>query len=114
MKPFARDINPEKGKYNKHISRGRIRIEIAFGILAAQWRIFQNPINLMPENAKKVVLATVVLHNFLRFHKVNTREQDPNPPSNLNSISREVLNTSNASTQQALQNTLCNYINEYR
>jgi hypothetical protein len=38
-------------------------VEIVFGILSSRFGVFQKPIPLEPE---KVVLASCVLHNFLR------------------------------------------------
>lgn len=40
--------------------------ENAFGILAAKFRIFQSPINSSPDYVKKIIFASVALHNFLR------------------------------------------------
>ena len=41
-------------------------IENAFGILAARWRIFLQPISADPENAVAYTKAALCLHNFLR------------------------------------------------
>ena len=40
-------------------------MENAFGILAQRWRMFHRKLNLLPENADKIVKACIVLHNFL-------------------------------------------------
>ena len=40
-------------------------MEIPFGILANQWRIFHRCIYLNPNNVTTVVKATVLLHNIL-------------------------------------------------
>jgi hypothetical protein len=37
-----------------------------FGILTSRFTVFQKPIPLEPEKVEKVVLASYVLHNFLR------------------------------------------------
>ena len=41
-------------------------MENAFGILASRFGIYQSTIVQEPESAKKFVLASVALHNFLR------------------------------------------------
>ncbi|CAH2012676.1 unnamed protein product [Acanthoscelides obtectus] len=67
MKPFRQaDLNSnEKKIFNYRLSRARRIIENTFGILAARFRIFHTQINVEPENIIKIVMAAVVLHNFL-------------------------------------------------
>jgi len=50
------------------LSRARRIVENAFGILASRFRIFHTQINVEPENIVKIVMAAVVLHNFLIEH----------------------------------------------
>ena len=40
-------------------------VESAFCILTAQFRIYKRVVNMTPSNFTKIILATVVLHNFL-------------------------------------------------
>ncbi|CAH1962114.1 unnamed protein product [Acanthoscelides obtectus] len=67
MKPFRQaDLNSnEKKIFNYRLSRARRIIENTFRILAARFRIFHTQINVEPENIIKIVMAAVVLHNFL-------------------------------------------------
>ncbi|XP_042142546.1 uncharacterized protein LOC120842886 isoform X2 [Ixodes scapularis] len=44
--------------------------ENAFGVLASRFRIFRRTINLLPEHADYVVMATCALHNYLRDDSV--------------------------------------------
>ena len=41
-------------------------MECAFGISSNKWRIFQRPLNVSPDFAVDIVMACVVLHNFVR------------------------------------------------
>lgn len=53
-------------------------MENAFGILANRWRVFRAPINLAPQKVEMVVLASCVLHNYLR--STSTTRQIYTPP----------------------------------
>ena len=41
-------------------------MENAFGIFANRFRVFLSPISLSPDNTEEIVLASCVLHNYLR------------------------------------------------
>ena len=56
--------------FNFKLSRARHISENAFGILVQRWRLFNLRLNLMPENVDLIIMACVVLHNFL------TRDRD--------------------------------------
>ena len=79
MKPYPQtNLTPEKRIYNYRHSRARRISENLFGILANKWRIFQQPLNLLPEKARTITACALVLHNFLR--KLSYRINDYNPP----------------------------------
>lgn len=68
LKPF--EENPDRGStervFNYRLSRAHRVVENAFGILSSVFRVLRKPILLEPEKAKKIVMATLYLHNFLR------------------------------------------------
>lgn len=73
MRPYPRSgrLDLSKKVFNYRLSRARRIVESAFGILAERWRIYRKPIISSVANAKKIVQATVVLHNFI----INNEEQ---------------------------------------
>lgn len=62
----GQNVPPEQRIFNYRLSRARRVSENDFGILAAKFRVFQSPINSKPANIKKIIFASVALHNFLR------------------------------------------------
>ncbi|XP_067000348.1 uncharacterized protein [Anabrus simplex] len=69
MRPYPGDEskrNTEKRIYNYRHSRARNTCEDSFGILSKKFRIYQRKMQVSPEHMTKFVLATCVLHNFLR------------------------------------------------
>ncbi|KAK9887976.1 hypothetical protein WA026_000267 [Henosepilachna vigintioctopunctata] len=66
MKPYSQKaLTPERFEFNKRLSRARVVVENAFGILAARFAVFQKPINLDPQKSASVTMACCYLHNFL-------------------------------------------------
>ena len=63
LRPYPGQGIPEKQRiFNYRLSRARRVIKNAFGILAARWRVFMQPI----EKTDRIVKATICLHNFFR------------------------------------------------
>lgn len=67
MRPYPRrSLNSDSQRiFNYRLSRARLTIENAFGILVSRWRILRKSIQCNEENAHKIILALVVLHNFI-------------------------------------------------
>ena len=67
MKPFPHHgLTVQERIFNYRISRARMVVENAFGILSTRFRIFRREIECRPETAEKIVIAACCLHNFLR------------------------------------------------
>ena len=67
LKLYAfRGLTRENHIFNYRLSRARRISKNAFGILANHFQVFLTPIQLSTENTEKIVLASFVLHNFLR------------------------------------------------
>ncbi|KAJ4920286.1 hypothetical protein JOQ06_025989 [Pogonophryne albipinna] len=107
MRPYpGKNLTHQKRILNYRLSRARMVVENAFGILASRWRIFHRRINLHPENVNKLVVAACILHNFLLAPSENQRllyeeeEQGRHmaPVRNMggNRASREVCNVREA------------------
>ncbi|KAK7488054.1 hypothetical protein BaRGS_00020645 [Batillaria attramentaria] len=63
--------------FDYRLSRARRISENVFGILASRFRVFQTSMLLSPENATRVTLAALAVHNFL----MTKRDQAFAPPS---------------------------------
>ena len=67
LRPYSgKNISEEHAIFNFRLSRARLVIENAFGILAARWRIFLQPIQSNVDTANKIIKAAICMHNFLR------------------------------------------------
>lgn len=73
MRPYPKakvTNNFENKVFNYRLSRARQTIECAFGILSSRFRVYKRPFECKLETVDKVVMATCVLHNYLRTQKV--------------------------------------------
>ena len=67
LKPYPqRNLSHDERIYNYRLSRGRMCIENAFGILCNRFRVLLNPICLSPSKVDTIVLACCAMHNMLR------------------------------------------------
>lgn len=68
MKPYAqRGLTQKQRIFNYRLSRARRISENAFGIMVARFRVFRSAMEIQPDKARNVVLAAIVLHNFLQL-----------------------------------------------
>nr|CAH7754470.1 unnamed protein product [Callosobruchus chinensis] len=78
MKPYSgKTLNPSQENFNKRLSRARKTVECAFGILSSVFRVLRKPLLLEPEPAIQVVMACIVLHNFLRKSRCSSHIYNP-------------------------------------
>jgi DDE superfamily endonuclease len=74
MKPYARrGLTDEERVFNYRLSRARRVVENAFGILAHRFRVFLTPINSSTSSVTQIVLAAVLLHNFMKSRQSSAR-----------------------------------------
>lgn len=97
MRPYPKSKvtnNYDNKVFNYRLSRARQTIECAFGILAARFRVYKRPFECKLETVDKEVMATCVLHNYLRNQKVmqiegdDDDEMDPRVENQLLPLSR--------------------------
>ena len=66
LRPFPGHRIPEEQRiFNYKLFRASRVIENAFGILAARWQVFMQPIQSTVEKTDQIVKATICLHNFI-------------------------------------------------
>jgi len=67
MKPYSKkDMSKEELAFNYRLSRGRMVVENAFGILANRFGCLLTTLRLCPDTATDIVLTCCLLHNLLR------------------------------------------------
>ncbi|XP_063216135.1 uncharacterized protein LOC134527401 [Bacillus rossius redtenbacheri] len=72
MRPYSsKDVSEVKKNFNYRLSRVQRCMENIFGILVSRWNIYLHTINAHPLTVRKIIKATVCLHNFLM------KSQDP-------------------------------------
>lgn len=78
MKPYpSRNLQLTQRIFNYRLLRVRRIVERGFGILISRFAVFQKSIPLEPEKVEKVVLASCVLHNFLRLRPLSRNLYSP-------------------------------------
>ena len=73
MKPYSQQqLSDSKRIFKYRLSRARRTTENAFGISIHRFRALASRLNVTPETATKIVLASCVLHNLLLTESSNT------------------------------------------
>lgn len=95
LKPYPqRELTHDRRVFNFRLSRARRVVENAFGILSSRFRIYHSAINMKVEHIDSVVMATCILHNFLRERSGETysvhdgNATDNNPETLLTGMER--------------------------
>lgn len=66
LRPYGgENISPQEKIFNYRLSRARLYIECAFGILTNKWRIFHRPLDVNVESAETIIKTCCTLHNFV-------------------------------------------------
>ena len=83
VKPYSQhELSRPCRIFNYRISRGRMVVENAFGILAQRWQFLLGSSQQSPDVVTKMVNAAVCLHNLMRMRKpqrhVNMDREDEN------------------------------------
>lgn len=72
MRPYPRKIlDKSKHIFNYRLSRNSQKVECAFCILTAKWRILPSAIETDPELALTIIKIYYMLHNFMIGHLTN-------------------------------------------
>ncbi|XP_065312788.1 uncharacterized protein LOC135922330 [Gordionus sp. m RMFG-2023] len=85
LKPYKGILTPQQEAFNYRISRARIQVECAFGILRAKWMIFDRPMDTKLSITEYIIKTCTLLHNIIidkeRFMSFNPKIKSP--PENL-------------------------------
>lgn len=91
MKPYPGEhlADTKERVFNKKLSSARVVVENTFGVMSSVFRVLRKPMLLQPEPATEVVMACIVLHNFLRMSQ-NSRDSY-NPPGTFDTYFGDTL-----------------------
>lgn len=79
MRPYpGRKLTADKKMYNNRLSSAKRIIDNCFGILVSRWRVLKKLMTILPDEADKIILAAIALHNFI---KLNDTEYTYIPPN---------------------------------
>lgn len=60
-------------KFNDRLSRAKKVLEDTFRQLTQKFCIYSKRIKLLPQNTDKTIMATYILHNFIKQHGISTQ-----------------------------------------
>ena len=81
MRPYpGNNLTRQKRLFNYRLSRARLVVECAFGILASRFCMYYRVMGQNPEHVKACVKATCILHNLLRSTEAKPPSSDEAVP----------------------------------
>lgn len=95
MRPFPKARvtgNYQNKVFNYRLSRARQTVECSFGILTSRFRVYKRPFECKLETIDKIVLATVVLHNYLRSESISNGTNQEEDEAMLTNQSESLFN----------------------
>ncbi|CAH1990945.1 unnamed protein product [Acanthoscelides obtectus] len=113
MRPFpgSQVDDPANKQFNYRLDFARRIVENTFGILSQKFRIYNRRMQANPENADYIILATFVLHNFIKIYDGFSFTATDPPSSIVNSELQYIPLQGGNATEEAFQvrNVFKNY-----
>lgn len=113
LKPYKQaNLSHQQEMFNHQLSRNRVKVEQAFGILTTRFRILLTTIALCPEKVRKLVMATCKLHNYLRRSRgaVYTTPGNDEPLERLLPLER-TMSRNSTNNAKDIRDKFCKAIN---
>ena len=108
MKPYEHSTNnARKIKFNVELSRGRVVIERAFGILKGRWRILMKRMDFDVDFTSEIFLCACILHNICQDAK-ELENDDISVVLNDDIVAHNAENNSG----DALREIISHYVND--
>ncbi|KAI2644014.1 Protein ANTAGONIST OF LIKE HETEROCHROMATIN PROTEIN 1 [Labeo rohita] len=107
MKPYPENeqTTPAQTTFNNRLSKARMTVERAFGLLKGRWRCLMKRCDCRIDNINTIISACCVLHNFCQVNG-EEREEIAAEEENVNS-GWNPLNS--ATRSNATRDALCSY-----
>lgn len=100
LRPFdGGSLSDEEQHFNDRLSMVRSKtVDVAFDLLASEWKVYHRIIGVKPETAESIVKATLILHNLRRWNLPPPSSSVPEP-NRLAMIDLDSIDTSEASEE---------------
>lgn len=99
MRPFpGQNLDTSQRIFNYRLSRARRVVENTFGQLTQKFRIYNRRIHALPKNVDNIILATCILHNFIKKYNIESPAVYPTIPLTNNVLEDLPSQNGNATT----------------